>query len=74
MPNHIFSKLSNRYEEKSKDISLKFRKCPYRFKPKSKEKVYNHIFSITLTTKSPFDHFKGFFELIGKNNKKIGSL
>lgn len=32
------------------------------------------LFSITLKDKSPFSQFKGFFEVIGKNNKKVGSL
>jgi len=35
---------------------------------------YEYIPRITITTKIPFEHFKGFFDVIAKNGKKAGSL
>ena len=74
MSNYCFRELHFRHEKKLKNISCRYRFGPVRSHFLLEKRVFLSLQRIQITSKHPFDRFKTFFDVIGNNNKKVGSL
>ena len=74
MPNYFFCRIPLRNEKQFTIGSSRGRQNSFGYIEIYKEKVPIDWWSVNIESRFAFDHFKGFFEVIGKGNRKAGSL